>query len=191
MNQILNDDMLGEIIKWVLINCTLVCKRWSNIIIKNSIICSTCGKIVKMYGKQIWLSRRNSKMCHTIKYFNEYIYAIYFGIRDIEKFKESFDIFRTSEEIYMTFSFSRLRIKNDKYIFITAYDNVTKITLDGTYFECYYCIKKNVTIKINGQKYCALLNKFNVGTLEMHVNNDHILCIKNKYNKLTMETEYL
>ena len=47
MNQTLNDDMLGEIIKLTFNNCTQVCKRWSNIIIKNSIICSTCGKIVK------------------------------------------------------------------------------------------------------------------------------------------------
>src|ERR1700679_2167546 len=123
MNQTLNDDMLGEIIKWTFTNCTQVCKRWSNIIIKNSVICSTCGKIVKMYDKQIWLSNRNSKLCHANKYNVDYLSAIYFRIRDIKKFKESFDIFRTNDEIYMTFSFGSQCIYGNEYIYITARNN--------------------------------------------------------------------
>jgi hypothetical protein len=133
----------------------------------------------------------NSKLCHANKYNVDYLSAIYFRIHDIKKFKESFNIFRTNDEIYMTFSFGSQCIYGNEYIYITARNNVTKIALNGTYFDCYYCIKKNVTIKINGQKYCDLLNKFDEGILLMYINEDAVMHIRKMGGNWTMKIEYL
>ena len=83
MNQMLNDDMLGEIIKWTFQDCTLVCKRWMNIIMKNSVMCSTCGKIVKMYGKQIWTTSDKDKFCHMHFYKSRFYSTLYKKIHSL------------------------------------------------------------------------------------------------------------
>jgi len=71
----LNDDMLNLILsKTDNYYCIGVCKQWYDIIIKNSIICETCNKIVKMYDTVLWITDDNDIVCHG-----------YYG--DIKKYK--------------------------------------------------------------------------------------------------------
>jgi hypothetical protein len=61
----LNDDVLNLILsKTDNYYCIGVCKQWYDIIIKNSIICETCNKIVKMYDTVLWISDKSDIVCH-------------------------------------------------------------------------------------------------------------------------------
>ena len=85
MNDLLINDILSVIIQ--LSNnyyCALVCKKWYQIIIINSIICSKCNKIVQIYDTRLWFTdindgsvgdgmggNINNNICHGYNY--EYI----------------------------------------------------------------------------------------------------------------------
>jgi len=62
---ILCDDALNLILKQSEnCYCTIVCKKWYDLIIKSSNICSTCNKLIKIYDMKLWIDENNF-VCHT------------------------------------------------------------------------------------------------------------------------------
>ena len=150
MNQTLNDDLLGEIIKWTFTSCTQVCKRWSNIIRKNYITCSTCNKIVKMYGKQIWTSPVTkyklwpNNLCHTKHYKYYYTYLVHAEIRNVNKLVNM--VSNMNKCLHITFTFSNL--KNDNDICMIISDDTRSVSVNGSHFHNYYCTMECIKITI-------------------------------------------
>jgi hypothetical protein len=65
MGQFICDDLLNYIFQYTdNFNITLVCKQWYNIVLKNSVICDSCNKIVKMYDKDLWITDTYDDVCH-------------------------------------------------------------------------------------------------------------------------------
>jgi hypothetical protein len=51
------------------IYCTIVCKQWQKIILKNSHVCKTCNKITKIYDNVLWITDNDDPFC--CGYFGE------------------------------------------------------------------------------------------------------------------------
>lgn len=46
------------------LQCIVVCKKWTQIILQECAICSTCNKITKIYTTDIWSTDDNDVTCH-------------------------------------------------------------------------------------------------------------------------------
>ncbi len=65
INNVLCDDVLNLIITNANNNyCVIVCKKWYNLIVNNSILCPLCNKFVKIYGHVLWKTYDDDITCH-------------------------------------------------------------------------------------------------------------------------------
>lgn len=65
INTILIEDLISLIIKTADdYHSLLVCKTWYDIILKNSTICPTCNKVIKMYDTTLWNTDVDDGFCH-------------------------------------------------------------------------------------------------------------------------------
>ncbi len=67
----LNGDVLNLIFSFTQNpKCIIVCKNWYNIIIKKSLKCLNCNKIIKYYNyKKLWITESGNLLCHTEPYY--------------------------------------------------------------------------------------------------------------------------
>jgi len=149
----LNNDVLNLILsKTDNYYCIGVCKQWYDIIIKNSIICETCNKIIKMYDTVLWITDDDDIVCHGY-YGNMERYKI---LKNIIKEMPLFltKIKRVSIGLWLS-SISQYRFPNEsiKNVDDKWYDYALKINpmyiqnvKNPTFSMCLDAVKKNYNV---------------------------------------------
>lgn len=96
INNILYNDVLNIILEQSEnCYCTIVCKRWYNLIIKKSNTCEVCGKIIKMYTINLWCTVNEDSMCHTKPLFITYYVTTEYKTNYCMIIKNIFNILNT------------------------------------------------------------------------------------------------
>jgi hypothetical protein len=68
----INDAVIDDVLSLIIKNsnnyyCYILCKKWYNLMMPNSVICSKCHKIIKMYDSILWIKWMNKtrdEKCH-------------------------------------------------------------------------------------------------------------------------------
>jgi hypothetical protein len=202
INTLLVDDILYSILKQAdNYHCFITCKKWYNLMLQKSKVCSHCNKITHMYDTQLWFNITN----YTFNNKNLYCHQFY----------SSTEIFMTYKKILKNgcFQFINMRkclsicleavningfslqyipvqlqtenlclqaITNDYRAFQYVYDQTEKI--------CIHAIRKNVNaatyLTYQTEKICLEIVKKDGIYLEYIDNKTEAICIeavKNNY----------
>ncbi len=181
----LNDDVLNLILSFTQNpECVLVCKKWYNIIIKNSSICSECKKITKIYDYVIWKTDEGDDLCHMSALHKDtykILDVVVTNILPLKNLFEKISIFAPELPIYMNFIYMGFG-EDDSYIIIRAEDENCRFieeNCDKQYFNDFIGKSTEMIANINVLEFYNFINSFNINEIFLfRINNKKQLEIK-------------
>lgn len=113
--------------------CFLVCKKWHNIILKKSVICEDCHKMIKFYNMELRATLCHNIACHTHIIQKTEYNIVKVDIKDVILFKTFLQSYNNYVNNVITITFCP--IKKDNPCMVMGglnYDETTMLKL-----ECY------------------------------------------------------
>jgi hypothetical protein len=171
-----NHDVLGVIYDFTNDeHCTLVCKEWYNIILKNSCQCVKCNKLYKIFGTTHWITDDEDPICHG--YYGNYTAIEYY--KSIKNILKSYPKFIKAIN-RQSYTLCELAIRYDPTT-IQYIKHKTPVLCDMAVNRNYECIKY---IELPSEELCLKVVSHNGLLLKYIKNQTSLICYKALKNNI-------
>ncbi len=179
----LNDDVLNLILSFTQKpECVIVCKKWYNMVIKNSPKCLNCNKITKMYDYCIWQTDDDDLVCHMHALHKNTYKTLDVEITNILPLKSLFEKMLVLMPKMSAFIYFITTSRN--YIIIYSKEKEYEFIDENSlmeFFSKFIGKTKNIIVEINVLELYNFINTFSNNEIFLFsVNNKNNLEIKIK-----------
>ena len=136
------DDTINYILSFtVMHNCSSVCKKWHQLITNNSIRCTQCNKIIKIYDTELYVTDDYYLECHT--------HPFYKNIYKIHDIKELVRICKIDKDKNFVITINKKGIQCIMSLSCEPYHRCI-FKYDGLIFDSFTYITEKIIIFIKG-----------------------------------------